>query len=207
MLTVLTATIEQVLNSLFSEYLILAFFFLFIIIFIETGVVFAPFLPGDSLLFLAGTIISVKPPLYIVILFGILSLAAILGDNLNYLIGKLVGKKLLQKGLVKQERISKTNEFFAKYGNKTIVLARFIPFVRTIAPFVAGIGKMNYSKFLIFNIVGGISWVFLFLFSGYFFGNIPIVKQNLSEVILIIVLISLIPIAYEFIKSRIRKSK
>jgi len=196
-------TDEQILN-LFQNYGSLTYLILFMIIFIETGVVVMPFLPGDSLLFVAGTIAGAGS-LNIFLLFFLLSLAAILGDSVNYSIGKLIGPKIFKResGLFfNKKHLKKTQKFYDKHGTKTIILARFVPFVRTFAPFVAGIGKMNYKKFLLYNCVGGIIWAGLFTIGGYFFGNIPIIKENLTIAILFIIFLSILPGIIEFVKLR-----
>jgi membrane-associated protein len=175
---------------------------LFFIIFLETGLVITPFLPGDSILFVAGAFASTSN-LNIIFLLVILSLAAILGDSLNYWMGNYIGEKVfLNNKLIKQEHIERTKEFYKKHGGKTIIMARFVPIIRTFAPFVAGIGKMNYARFLSFNIIGGILWVFTFVFAGYFFGKIPVVEKNLTFVILIIIFISIIPIIVEYLRQK-----
>ena len=196
-------TDEQILN-LFQNYGSLTYLILFMIIFIETGVVVMPFLPGDSLLFVAGTIAGAGS-LNIFLLFFLLSLAAILGDSVNYSIGKLIGPKIFKResGLFfNKKHLKKTQKVCDTHGTKTIILARFVPFVRTFAPFVAGIGKMNYKKFLLYNCVGGIIWAGLFTIGGYFFGNIPIIKENLTIAILFIIFLSILPGIIEFVKLR-----
>jgi membrane-associated protein len=180
-----------------------------LIIFAETGLVITPFLPGDSLIFAAGTFAalgSFNPHL----LFIILAAAAVLGDTANYWIGKFFGQKITESKkikLINQSHIEKTHRFFEKYGGKTIIIARFVPIVRTFAPFVAGAGSMTYGKFIKYNVIGGILWVALFTYSGYYFGNIPAVKDNFILVIIAIILLSLMPPFIEYIKHRIEKSK
>jgi len=196
--------IDKYLGILFDSYGPAVYFILFLIILGETGLVIAPFLPGDSLLFIAGTFAGIGS-LNIYLLFFLFSLAAILGDSLNYFVGAYFGKKISKDGrFIRQEHLDKTNAFYEKHGGKTIILARFMPIVRTFAPFVAGMGKMNYSKFFAFNIIGGILWVSIFVFGGFFFGGIPSVKENLSYVIILIVIVSFMPIFYEFLKRKIR---
>lgn len=180
------------------------YFFLFIIIFVETGLVIMPFLPGDSLLFIAGTF-AAGGFLDIYLLLIIFIAAAVIGDTVNYYLGKFFGEKLFSK-FINPKHIEKTQLFYDKHGKKTIIIARFIPIVRTFAPFLAGIGKMNYLTFLNYNIIGGISWVALFTMGGFLFGNIPIIKNNLSLVVLGIIFVSLIPIVIEYLKSRSKKS-
>ncbi len=198
--------IDSHLEFIVQQYGFLTYLILFLIIFFETGVVITPFLPGDSLLFVAGAIAS-RGALNIFLLFLLLSFAAILGDTINYWIGSVVGKKAYHRDfLVKREHIEKTQAFYQKHGGKAIVLARFVPILRTIAPFVAGVGKMKYSRFFAFNVVGGILWVALFSFGGYFFGNIPFVENNLSAFILVIIVISIIPPVYIWIREKINKN-
>lgn len=181
---------------------------LFIIIFCETGLVVTPFLPGDSLLFAAGALaaIDTSGTLNPILLIVLLSLAAIAGDTVNYSIGRFIGLKIFdwKIPLLKREYLDRTHEFYEKYGGKTIVLARFVPIVRTFAPFVAGVGRMNYRYFVTYNIVGGIAWIAIFISAGYFFGNIPIVKNNFEIVTLVIVLISVLPMIFEYVQSRRR---
>src|SRR5438445_7228533 len=188
--------LDHNLAAIIQQFGILTYFILFAIIFAETGLVITPFLPGDSLLFLAGTFASVGL-LRIELLFVVLSSEAILGDTVNYWIGFYTGPKIFRKKdarFFKKEYLETTKNFYEKYGGKTIVLARFIPIIRTFAPFIAGIGKMNYSRFAVYNISGGIAWVAIFLLGGYFFGNIPIVRENLSTAIILIILASFFPV-------------
>ncbi len=195
--------LDKHLNIIIQNYGTFTYVLLFLIVFAETGFVVTPFLPGDSLLFAAGTFAAIGS-LNVLVLFLILSVAAILGDTINYSIGKFLGTKAFKKypKIFKKEYLDKTHKFYEKYGAKTIVLARFVPIVRTFAPFVAGVGKMKYINFLTYNIVGGIAWVALFVFGGYYFGNIPFVKNNFSFVIIVIIILSFIPIISEFIKIR-----
>ena len=189
----LTTWIETILTNLMSVYSIWAYLFVFLIIFVETGIVIAPLLPGDSILFVIGTLLSGKN-ITVFFIFAMLSLAAIVGDSLNYFIGKHFGEKIIEKKWVNIKYIKQSENFYKKYGKKAIFYARFAPILRTIAPFVAGIGKMNYKEFFMANVAGGVCWVFIFLFAGYLFGNIPVVSNNLSLFILgIIVLSILIP--------------
>ncbi len=181
-----------------------SYLLLFIIIFAETGLVITPFLPGDSLLFVVGAFAAVGS-FNLFWLFVVLVSAAIIGDSVNYALGKLFGEQILQKGMrrfFKKEHLDKTHKFFEKYGGKTIILARFIPIIRTFAPFVAGIGEMTYYKFLIYNVVGALFWVAVFVLGGYYFGNMPVVKENFPIVILLIILISVLPVLVEVHKHR-----
>jgi membrane-associated protein len=200
--------IDTYLGEIISNYGPLAYGILFAIIFAETGFVFTPFLPGDSLLFAAGAFAALGS-FNIFILLPLLWLAAFLGDTVNYLIGHFFGQKLIDnpKIPINQEHVDKTQIFYEKHGGKTIFLARFIPIIRTFAPFVAGIGKMEYKKFIAYNIAGGFTWVFAFTLVGYFFGNIPSIKENFSIVVLAIILLSVIPIFIELIKSKLKKKE
>ncbi|MBI1935809.1 DedA family protein [Candidatus Woesearchaeota archaeon] len=190
--------LDKYLNILIQNFGAWTYAILFLIVFAETGFVVTPFLPGDSLLFAAGAFAAVGS-LNVLILAFTLAAAAVLGDTINYSTGKFLGSKAFEKypKIFKKEYLDKTHKFYEKYGAKTIVLARFVPIVRTFAPFVAGVGKMSYLKFLVYNLAGGILWVALFIFGGYFFGNIPVVKNNFSAVIIIIIIASIIPIAVE----------
>lgn len=198
--------IDQHLNDFIIKYDNWIYVILFIIIFIETGVVIMPFLPGDSLLFAVG-MFAAQGSLNLWICLILLFAAAILGDASNYLIGKYFGSKIMNlkwrgRQLVKPEYLDKTHEFYEKHGAKTIVIARFVPIVRTFAPFVAGVGKMTYSHFLSYNIIGGFVWVFGITLVGYFLGNIPIVKDNFEIVVFAIIFLSLLPMIFEYIKAK-----
>ena len=195
--------IDKYLEIFLQNYGALTYLILFFVIFLETGLVFTPLLPGDSLLFVAGTLAG-SGLLKVSILFFLLSIAAIIGDSVNYWIGNYFGKKISSRKFVRMEYLERTREFYRKHGVKTIILARFVPIVRTFAPFIAGLGKMDYKKFLLFNIIGGISWVAIFLFAGFFFGGIPLIERNLTYVIFAIIFISLIPIFLEFLKRKKR---
>ena len=178
---------------------------LFVIIFCETGLVVTPFLPGDSLLFAAGAMAALYPEhLGILTLLGLLFVAAVLGDTLNYWIGRQVGPRAfrINTWFLKHENLVKTQAFYEKHGGKTIVLARFVPIIRTFAPFVAGVGRMDYRQFLWFNVLGGFLWVVLCTLAGYFFGNVPVVKENFELVVVGIVLVSVLPIAWEMWSAR-----
>jgi membrane-associated protein len=200
--------LDKHLNALIESYGMLVYFILFLIVFCETGLVVTPFLPGDSLLFAAGTF-AAAGSLRVSVLFLSLAVAAVLGDTLNYWIGKIVGPKIFHKENVRflnKKHLERTHNFYEKYGPETIIIARFVPIIRTFAPFVAGIGRMTYPKFLCYNVVGGVGWVAIFIFGGYFFGNIPFIKNHFSIVMGVIILISLLPIIIEFILHR-RKVK
>ena len=196
------------LNTIIAAYGILTYALLFLIIFLETGLVVTPFLPGDSLIFAVGAI-SAQGSLNVFVLFALLSLAAIIGNTVNYQIGAMVGPKIFKKDrwFLKREYLQKTEHYFEKFGGKTIVITRFIPIIRTFAPFVAGIGKMNYRRFFLYNLFGGLLWVGSFVFGGYFFGNIPIVKENFGIVVIAIIVISLIPAVIEVMRHMWKGSK
>ncbi len=200
--------IDKYLNEWVTAYQTWTYLILFIIIFCETGLVVTPFLPGDSLLFAAGTIAAMDGnPLNVTILIVVILVAAFAGDNTNFFIGRFLGKKVYEKNykLIKREYIDKTHAFYEKHGGKTLVIARFMPIIRTFAPFVAGIGEMKYLRFISFSIMGNLLWVFSFIFAGYFFGNIDFVKKNFTIVILSIILISLLPPIIAVIKQKLQK--
>jgi membrane-associated protein len=196
--------LDTYLADIISQYGTWTYAILFFVIFMETGFVVTPFLPGDSLLFAAGTFAALGS-LNIWLLFFLLSGAAILGDTVNYTIGHYLGDRAYNIKWIKKEYLDKTHAFFEKHGGKTIFLARFVPIVRTFAPFVAGIGHMSYGYFISYNFIGGIVWVALFTFAGYFFGNIPFVRDNFEFVIIAIILISVVPIGIEWWKARRQK--
>lgn len=197
--------IDKHLVEIVNDYQTWTYLILFLIIFAETGLVVTPFLPGDSLLFAAGAIVA-KPDtdLNIFVMCGLLIIAAILGDLVNYHIGKYVGPKAFsgKYKLLKKEYLERTQSFYLKHGGKTIIYARFIPIVRTFAPFVAGIGTMTYSKFASFNIVGGLIWVSAFLFLGYYFGGLPLIKNNFTYVIFAIIILSVLPAIVEMLRGK-----
>lgn len=201
--------IDDHLIEIVRDYKTWTYLILFLIIFAETGLVVTPILPGDSLLFAAGAIIA-KPDsgLSILLMCLLLIVAAILGDLVNYHIGKYIGPKAFsgRYRFLKVEYLNKTQQFYEKYGGKTIIYARFVPIIRTFAPFVAGIGTMSYARFATYNVVGGIAWVASFLFLGYFFGGLPIIKDNFTYVIFGIIFVSILPPVVELIRQR-RKGK
>jgi membrane-associated protein len=199
--------VDKHLELFVQQYGFLTYAILFVVIFCETGLVVTPFLPGDSLLFAAGalaTSLNTGGTLNAFLLILIMSVAAIAGDTMNYLVGSYIGPKVFERNsrFLKKEYLDRTNEFYEKYGGKTIILARFVPIVRTFAPFVAGVGKMTYSRFVTFNIIGGILWVTIFVTLGSLFGNIPFVKNNFEIVTLGIVFISILPMIFEYIRGR-----
>ncbi len=198
--------IDEHLVAIVAEYGAWTYGILFLIVFAETGFVVTPFLPGDSLLFAAGAIAAtgVLNPWF---LFLLLFVAAVMGDSINYALGQYFGVRVFKENskIFKLDYLRKTEHFFEKYGGKTIVLARFVPIVRTYAPFVAGASSMNYARFIFYNVFGGAIWVGLFVLVGYLFGNIPIVKNNFSLTVLGIIALSLVPIFVEFFRGRRRK--
>jgi membrane-associated protein len=197
--------IDKYLSEIIQNYGVWTYLIMFAIIFLETGLVITPFLPGDSLLFAAGTFAALGA-LDMMWLFVLLSLAAIMGDTVNYWIGAYVGPKIFHKEKVRflnKEYLDRTHQFYEKYGGKTIIIARFIPIIRTFAPFVAGIGSMTYWRFISYNIVGGIAWILICTLAGYLFGNLPIVKENFSLVILAIIIISILPGIIEYMRHRL----
>ncbi len=196
--------IDTHLSAIIQAYGIWTYLILFFIIFCETGLVITPLLPGDSLLFAAGTF-AAKGDLDVTWLFILLSIAAILGDTANYWIGDYIGPKVFHKDNVRflnKKYLDRTHQFYEKYGGKTIIIARFVPIIRTFAPFVAGIGSMTYLRFISYNVIGGIAWIGACVFAGYFFGNIPVVKQNFTIVISAIIVISILPGVIEFVRQR-----
>jgi membrane-associated protein len=200
--------LDKHLHEIISQYGLWTYLILFVIIFCETGFVVTPFLPGDSLLFAAGTFAALGS-LGVEQLIILLSIAAILGDTANYWIGNYIGPRAFSGNVrfLKKEYLDRTHAFYERHGGKTIVIARFVPIIRTFAPFVAGIGAMSYGKFILYNVVGGMGWVIAFTLGGYFFGNLPVVKRNFSLVILAIIIISVLPGVFEFFKERARSRK
>ncbi|MGZ8545224.1 MAG: DedA family protein [Flavisolibacter sp.] len=200
--------IDDHLVRIVSDYKTWTYLILFLIIFAETGFVVTPFLPGDSLLFAAGAIIANPASgLSIILMCLLLIVAAILGDLVNYHIGKYIGPKAFsgRYRFLKKEYLQKTQAFYDKYGGKTIIYARFVPIVRTFAPFIAGIGTMSYKKFASYNVIGGVLWISSFLFLGYFFGGIPVIKNNFSYVIFGIIILSILPPVIELIREKRKK--
>jgi membrane-associated protein len=195
--------LDTSLVELVKDYGTWTYLILFVIVFCETGLVFTPFLPGDSLIFAAGAL-AARQSLNLAVLFVLLSVAAILGDTVNYWIGKYLGNYILTRHSrwIKKEHLDHTHAFFEKYGGKTIIIARFVPIVRTFAPFVAGLGAMTYSKFIAYNVIGGLMWVTACLGAGYFFGNLPWVSKNFTVVIFAIIIISVIPAVWGYFSAR-----
>lgn len=198
--------IDQHLNEFIIKYDSWIYVILFLIIFVETGIVVMPFLPGDSLLFAVG-MFAAQGSLNIWMCLILLFIAAVLGDASNYMIGKYLGPRMLKikirgKQLIKPQYLDKTHEFYEKHGAKTIVIARFVPIVRTFAPFVAGIGKMNYWHFLSYNVIGGVLWIVGLTLAGYFLGSIPFIKDNFEIVVFVIIFLSLLPMLFEFLKTK-----
>ena len=200
--------LDQSLAAIINLFGLWTYVILFAVIFAETGFVVTPFFPGDSLIFVSGTF-AATGLLSFPLLLATLSLAAIAGDTVNYWIGRFLGPRIFKRAdarFFKREYLERTQEFYEKHGGKTIFLARFIPVIRTFAPFVAGIGRMKYGKFIAYNIFGGIVWVALFLFAGYYFGTIPIVQDNLSLAIITIIVVSFIPVIAEYVHHRRKKN-
>jgi len=196
--------IDKNLELLISQYGVWLYLILFVIVFCETGLVVTPFLPGDSLLFAAGALAASTGQLNVFILWVLLCVAAVLGDTVNYAIGKKLGISIFSDNarVLKTQYLRKTEAFYEKHGNKTIILARFVPIVRTFAPFVAGVGSMQYRRFITYNVIGGVVWVTLFLTVGYLVGNIPIIKNNFSLVTILIIVVSVVPMVLEVLKER-----
>jgi len=203
--------LDEHLSAIIQSYGTWTYFLLFLVIFMETGFVVTPFLPGDSLLFAAGTFASpaLGSPLNIWVLWALLCIAAIVGDTVNYWIGHFIGQRAFSGEIrfLKKQYLDRTHAFFERHGGKTIILARFVPIIRTFAPFVAGVGEMGYGKFISYNVIGGIAWVTLFTWGGYFFGTLPFVQNNFSLVVLAIIFLSVLPAVVEIIKERTRSVK
>ena len=199
--------LDKHLGTLIGQVGAWTYVLLFAVIFMETGLVITPFLPGDSLLFAAGSLAALdNSAINVVVLYIVLASAAVLGDTANYWIGHAIGPRVFTTKIrfLKKEYLDRTHEFYEKHGGITIFLARFIPIIRTFAPFVAGVGRMSYGHFISYNIFGGLVWTALFTFGGYFFGNLPFVKNNFSLVLVVIIFLSVMPAAYEIVRSRIR---
>lgn len=200
--------LDRHLDLIIQNYGTWTYLLLFLIIFCETGLVVTPILPGDSLLFAAGTFAAYPHPLKLWVLYLMLSIAAVGGDTVNYWIGHIVGPKVFHQEksrFFKKEYLDRTHAFYEKYGPITIIIARFMPIIRTFAPFVAGIGAMSYLKFITYNVIGGVGWILIMISAGYFFGNIPIVKQNFTIVIMAIIFISVLPGIIEYLRHRYGK--
>lgn len=196
--------LDKYINVVIQDYGQWTYLILFLIVFCETGLVVTPFLPGDSLLFVAGTFAALGS-LNLTWLLVLLTAAAILGDTINYWIGNYIGPRVFQmedSRIFKKEYLDRTHQFYEKYGPITIVIGRFVPIIRTFAPFLAGVGSMTYGKFLFYNVAGGVLWIVLFTLGGYFFGNLPIVKNNFTFVIFAIIIISVMPTVIEYFRQR-----
>ena len=200
--------LDRHLSTVIQDYGMWTYLILFLIIFCETGLVVTPILPGDSLLFAVGTF-AARGALDINLVLILLSVAAVAGDTLNYAIGYRLGPQVFRKEGVRflnREYLDRTHQFYERHGAKTIVIARFVPIVRTFAPFVAGIGRMSYSRFVVYNVVGGVGWIVILVLGGYAFGNIPVVKENFTLVIFAIIILSILPGVVEFLRQRARPS-
>ena len=196
--------LDQTLAALAGEYGAWLYALLFVVIFAETGLVVFPFLPGDSLLFISGTVVAAAS-LNVHVLVATLAIAAILGDSLNYAIGRYIGPKVFSRPdsrWIRQDHLRRTKAFYDRYGGVTIIIGRFVPIIRTFAPFLAGVAQMSYPRFLAYNVVGGLAWISTLVYAGYLFGNIPWVKDNLTFIVIGIVVVSLIPVAMTFLKER-----
>jgi membrane-associated protein len=195
--------LDRHLADVIAQYGVWTYLILFTVVFLETGIVATPFLPGDSLLFAAGTFAALGS-LQVGLLLLLLMAAAILGDTLNYWIGRKVGPRVFSEKVrfLRREHLDRTHAFYEKHGGKTIIIGRFVPIVRTFAPFVAGVGTMAYGRFLAYNVVGGVAWVLLFVLGGYLFGTMQVVKENFSIVILAIIVLSILPIVVEWLRQR-----
>jgi membrane-associated protein len=195
--------LDDHLSRVISQYGTWTHLILFLIVFAETGLVVTPFLPGDSLLFAAGTFAALGA-LDVRLVVFLLVVAAVIGDTVNYWVGAWVGPRAFSGRVrwLRKDYLDRTHAFYEKHGGKTIILARFVPIIRTFAPFVAGVGAMNYGQFLVYNVVGAVLWVGLFVLGGFFFGNIPVVRENFTVVILVIIAISVLPVAYEALRAR-----
>jgi membrane-associated protein len=197
--------LDKYLNLIIQQFGIWTYVILFLVIFCETGLVVTPFLPGDSLLFAADAMAGAGITLDVTKLFLVLSIAAVAGNTVNYQIGHAVGPKVLRKDdvrFLKREYLDRTHRFYEKYGGRTLIIARFVPIIRTFAPFLAGVGRMTYLRFSAYNVVGSVAWISSFIYGGYFFGNIPAVRQHFTFVILGIIIVSLVPTAVEFMRHR-----
>ena len=196
--------LDKHLSTIIQNYGTWTYLILFVIIFMETGLVVTPFLPGDSLLFASPALGSA---LNIFLLWALLVAAAVIGDTVNYWVGHFIGPRAFsgEVRFLKKEYLDRTHEFYEKHGGKTIILARFVPIIRTFAPFVAGVGEMSYGRFISYNVIGGVLWVSIFTMGGYFFGNLPFVKENFTVVVVAIIFISVLPAVYEIVKERLNK--